>query len=124
MDQPSGSAGRILVVDDQTVLRRKLELAVRALGYDAVGVAGGAEALERCRGERFDLILLDILMPEMDGFEVLARLKADPRRRDIPVVVTSCDQDVGRDLEALRASFVPKPVEPDKLLEKISQVLH
>jgi class 3 adenylate cyclase len=115
--------GGILVVDDQGLNRKKMRLAVEALGYAAQSVGSGAEAIERCRREPFDLILLDILMPEMDGFEVLAALKADPKRRDIPVIViSSLDDDMAsvvRAIELGAEDFLPKAFDPVLLRARV-----
>ena len=80
---------RVLVVDDQRVHRDKLVHAVRALGHDAESVDGGARALARLAERPFDLVLLDILMPDMDGFEVMNVMRRDRRLTEIPVIVVS-----------------------------------
>src|SRR3989442_950309 len=81
--------GRVLVVDDQAPLRDVLCRRLERLGHEAVGVESGERALEWLAGTAADLVLLDVVMPGMNGLEVLARLKADVRLRDMPVLVVS-----------------------------------
>lgn len=118
--------GRILVVDDNAANR---DLLVRRLTRDGhrVGVAsGGAEALDTVRREDFDVILLDILMPGMSGYDVLSTLKADPRTRDIPVIMISGLDEVAsivRCIEAGAADYLPKPFEPALLRARLRSSL-
>ena len=79
----------ILVVDDNSTNRLKLRMAVRALGYKVRAAENGAVALEALRETRYDAVLLDIMMPEVDGFDVLRAMKGDENLRDIPVIVIS-----------------------------------
>jgi class 3 adenylate cyclase len=81
--------GRLLVVDDNKEGRELLQALLEQLGHSAAGAASGQEALERLGREPFDLVLLDVMMPEMDGFAVLERLKADDSLRHIPVLMVS-----------------------------------
>ena len=78
-----------LVVDDNRLNRLKLSRGLEQQGHQVCLAENGLQALEMLAEESFDLVLLDILMPEMDGHEVLARMKADNRWRDIPVIVIS-----------------------------------
>ena len=83
------SGARLLVVDDNKVNRLLLIRALELQGHRGVGAENGRVALEMLEREAFDLVLLDIAMPEMDGFQVLERLLANSRLRDLPVIVTS-----------------------------------
>ena len=122
----SGDAvsGRILVVDDQKLARTKLALAVKALGHDALVASSGKQALALLESSAVDLILLDILMPEQNGIEVLSILKAHPHYRNIPVVVISgLDDDTALAIEAIRLGaedFLPKTFEPVLLRARIN----
>ena len=88
---------RILVVDDVPANRRVLEARLTAEYFDVVSAASGAEALSICERAECDLVLLDVMMPDMDGFEVCRRLKSDPVTQHIPVVmVTALDQASGK----------------------------
>lgn len=82
-------AARILIVDDQLTHQRKMQHAVQALGYTAETADSGPKALSQLKQRRFDLVLLDILMPDMDGYEVMQFMQRDPHLADIPVIVVS-----------------------------------
>src|SRR5262249_499566 len=104
-------AGRILVVDDTRTSRLKLAGAATALGHQCHSVASGAEALGYMRGHSVDAVLLDIVMPEMDGFEVLKAMKGDPALKDIPVIVISSLDDTESAVKAIELGaedFLPK----------------
>ncbi|MDX8525781.1 response regulator [Mesorhizobium sp. MSK_1335] len=109
------SPGRILVVDDSQTIRIKLKKSVEVLGHQAEAVESGRAALDRLATESYDVILLDIIMPEMDGFEVLKTLKASPRTRDVPVIVISALDDemssVVKAIELGAEDFLPKDFE-------------
>jgi DNA-binding response OmpR family regulator len=80
-------AQKILAVDDEANVVRLLQIRLGALGYEVVTAADGEAALRRVADEKPDLVLLDVMMPKMDGFEVLRRLKADPETERIPVIM-------------------------------------
>src|SRR6266481_2542932 len=82
-------SARLLIVDDNKVNRLLLSRSVELLGHRIALAENGRIALDKLRKEPFDLLLLDIEMPELDGFAVLERLKADPQLREMPVIVTS-----------------------------------
>jgi serine phosphatase RsbU (regulator of sigma subunit) len=113
---------KILIVDDEPFNIDCLEQELQYLGYDSVSAANGRAALRRVEVEAPDLILLDIVMPEMDGFEVLSRLKANERTRDIPVIVISVLDDMGSVVECIERGaeeYLPKPFEPVLLHARI-----
>lgn len=122
----SDISGRILVVDDNDSNR---DLVARRLARDGHAVetaGGGAEALSLLEDRDFDLILLDILMPDMSGYEVLARLKADPAMHEIPVIMISALDEVDsivRCIEAGAVDYMPKPFEPALLRARIRACL-
>lgn len=116
----------VLVVDDMSTLRFMLSQHVKQLGHEVSGAANGREALERLRAEPFDLVLLDVLMPEMDGHAVLEELKRDPALRDIPVIVVSGVDEldsVVRCIERGAEDFLHKPVNPVLLRARINASL-
>lgn len=92
------SRERILIIDDQKVFRKKLELAVTTLGYEASTAENGQLGLDRLQNENFDLLILDIVMPGMDGFEVMLFMKKDPKLREIPIIVISA---LGGEMDAV-----------------------
>lgn len=106
------SPGHILVIDDNRISRQKIGLAVKALGYDWTGAESGRQGLDLLERQRFDLILLDIVMPEMDGFEVLAQLRTKGPQLETPVLVISgLDEDmdsVARAIQMGAEDFLPK----------------
>ncbi|MFK7744633.1 MAG: adenylate/guanylate cyclase domain-containing protein [Roseobacter sp.] len=122
---PEG-ATKILITDDNKVNRLLLSRSVEMLGYSAQSAENGRIAMDRLRQERFDLLLLDIEMPEMDGFEVLEALKADPALRDLPVIVTSSVEGVAnvvRCIELGAEDYLAKPVQQVLLKARLSSSL-
>jgi two-component system, cell cycle response regulator len=106
------SSGSLLVVDDNSMNRIMLSRYITKLGYKASLAENGRQALEKLQSEPFDLILLDVEMPEMDGYEVLEHLKAHPRLRDIPVIMISAVEEldsVVRCIELGAQDYLPKP---------------
>jgi DNA-binding response OmpR family regulator/drug/metabolite transporter (DMT)-like permease len=104
-------AVRVLVVDDDSLARRKLSLAVRALGHEAEPASSGAEALERLRAPGIDIVLLDIEMPDMNGFDVLQARRAAPAEQRVPVIVVSSldvPEEIARAIELGAVDFLPK----------------
>lgn len=112
---PTGTQAAILVVDDSAPMRDLIVLTLQRLGYQNITAAqDGAEALRLLRNLEFDLVILDIEMPQVDGYQVLTALKNDPDRRHLPVIVTSgLDQHeaVVKCLELGAEDFLPKPVD-------------
>src|SRR5689334_5084483 len=116
----------VLVVDDNPVNRLMISRYVGRLGCTVVPVEDGSRALETARAGAFDLILLDILMPGMDGFAVLSALKADPALRVAPVIVISALDDVAdvaRCLELGADDYMPKPFTPILLRARLAAAL-
>ena len=119
-------AGRVLVVDDHATDRLKMSLAIKRLGHQVEAASGGQEALEILGEGAFDLVLLDLLMPEMDGFQVLEAIEANPGLRDVPVVVVSSldDQDsIDRAMALGARGHMPKSFVPDQLAERLADCL-
>lgn len=117
---------KILIVDDEPFNVDYLEQELDELDYATVSASNGQEALEKVASEFPDLVLLDIMMPVMDGFEVLTRLKANPGTRDIPVIVISANSDlksVVRGIQLGAEDYLPKPFEPALLKARISSSL-
>jgi two-component system OmpR family response regulator len=117
---------KILVVDDEDDIRRFLELVLREKGYEIETASGGEEGLATARSFRPDLVLLDIMMPGLDGWQVLERLKADPATSDIPVAILSArtetkDPAHWRDKGAV--AYVTKPFSLQTLFAKLQEIL-
>ncbi len=118
--------GHILVVDDLRTNRLKLCLGLKQQGHTLKEAGNGREALEMLRAERFDLVLLDILMPEMDGYEVLRAMKEDSVLRNVPVIVISAQDElesVVRGIELGAEDYLPKSFEPVLLKARIEASL-
>src|SRR5512141_1821503 len=117
---------RILIVDDEPFNIVYLEQELEDADYETARAGSGQEALDIVASQPPDLILLDIMMPGMDGFEVLSRLKAEAATRDIPVVVISASKDlqsVVRGIQLGAEDYLPKPFEPVLLHARISSSL-
>ncbi|MDJ0756850.1 MAG: response regulator [Ardenticatenaceae bacterium] len=116
-------AGHILVVDDDKTNRLILELGLKKQGHQVTTAANGRQALEMIRSRPIDLVLLDIVMPEIDGFAVLTQLKSHPRLKDIPVIVISAVEEmesVVKCIEMGAEDHLPKPFDPIFLRARIN----
>jgi two-component system cell cycle response regulator len=116
----------VLVVDDNAQNRELLEAFLAALGCRVVLASGGEEALRVCREAAPDLLLLDIMMPRMSGYQVCQQLRADAATSDIPIlVVTALGEvnDVERAREAGADALLTKPVGREELLERATAML-
>ena len=119
-------ARKILVVDDEPHLVEILANRLRANHYEVSTAVKGQEGLVKARQEKPDLILLDILMVDMDGYQVLRQLKESPETKTIPVMmltVKKWSEDIQKAVNSGAVDYVVKPFEPRTLLEKIHQVL-
>ncbi len=126
MAESRNGAARLLVVDDNKVNRLLLTRSLELQGHSAASAENGRVGLEMLRREAFDLLLLDIEMPEMDGFQVLEELFRDPQLRDLPVIVTSSLDGVDsvvRCIELGAVDYLPKPVNPVLLKARIDASL-
>lgn len=123
--QPMPNA-RILAVDDDPMNRDMISRRLEKLGYEVTDAGTGREALQKLKDGNFDLVLLDILMPDLDGFQTLEFIKADPRLRHIPVIMLTALDDVAstvRCIEAGAEDYVPKPFNPTVLRARITASL-
>jgi len=118
--------GKILVVDDEVNITQILEFSIGAEGYEVLTASNGEEAIDRARREQPDLIILDIMMPRIDGYEACRILKTNPLTRNIPVVLlTAKGRDIDRRLgyEVGATDYIVKPFSPNKLIERIQELL-
>ena len=119
-------SARLLIVDDNKVNRLLLSRSVELLGHRIALAENGRVALDKLRKEPFDLLLLDIEMPELDGFAVLEQLKADLKLRDVPVIVTSSIEgldNIIRCIELGAEDYLSKPVNQVLLKARIGAIL-
>lgn len=117
---------KILIVDDEPFNVDYLEQELEGLNCEIISANNGQDALEKVRVTAPDLVLLDIMMPVMDGYEVLSQLKAEASTRDIPVVIISASNDlksVVRGIQMGAEDYLPKPFEPTLLLARVSSSL-
>jgi CheY-like chemotaxis protein len=119
-------AARILVVDDEPSIVKLVKTTLEARGYDIAVAYDGQEALVQSKLHKPDLILLDIMMPRMDGTEVRKRLLADPATKDIPVIHLSAVGDFDKQRQALNegaTDYIVKPFTPSDLAERVDNTL-
>jgi CheY-like chemotaxis protein len=114
---------RILVVDDDPNIRELLSQEFTDAGHAVVTAANGREALAVVRRERPDLVVLDVMMPEMNGFDVAAVLKNDPATAQIPIVVLSIVQDRERGVRIGVDRYLTKPIDTDLLFREVGALL-
>src|SRR5438105_6396089 len=126
--KPVGNGGKsrvVLVVDDEASTRELVTTALKLEGYETMSAADGVMALEILSRCRFDAIVLDTVMPRVDGLTVLRTLRSDPETADTPVLVLSGLTDIGhleRAVEAGASGYVTKPFELRALLEQIERL--
>jgi sigma-B regulation protein RsbU (phosphoserine phosphatase) len=118
--------GSLLVVDDDEINRDLLARRLRRHGYTVSLAANGLEALKLVRGQPFDLVLLDMIMPGIDGYQVLAKMKSDTTLRNLPVIMISAldqEQGVARCIEMGAEDYLSKPINPVFLRARIGACL-
>lgn len=124
------SGKNILLVDDDADFVEAVKLILESKSYDVTAAYDGQEGLEKVKTEDPSLIILDVMMPEMDGYEVCASLKADPKYRHIPILLltgvgeaiptSKYTREMGMRIEA--DDYIPKPVEPIELVERVENL--
>ena len=117
---------RVLIVDDDALLCNLLKMALRCAGYDTHEVYSGQDALDYLREQGVDLILLDVMMADLNGIDVMRVLQADEKLSAIPVMVLtarvdSASQKIGMDAGAVE--YLTKPITPEALTERVQAVL-
>jgi DNA-binding response OmpR family regulator len=112
---------RVLVVDDEPGIGNFLRIKLSLAGYDIITTTSGAEAIEIVRAEKFDVILLDVLMPDVTGLDVLDRVRTFSH---VPIIIFTGRPDIAEFASKLGANdYIAKPFDPDLLVEKIKSVL-
>lgn len=120
------AAKRILICDDDPVILRLLEVNLELEGYDVVSADNGERAIEVALENTPDLIILDIMMPRLDGYETCARLKQEDGTKDIPVVFLSAkaqQSDIDKGKAFGVADYLTKPFDPNDLIEMVERLL-
>lgn len=120
-----GASRRVLVVDDNKVIRQLIRVNLELEGIEVVTAADGAECLEVVHQVRPDLVTLDVAMPRLDGLRTAARLRSDPRTRELPLaIVSACSQyEVENGLQVGVDAFLAKPFEPSELVRIVGQLI-
>ncbi len=117
---------KTLIVDDEKLILISTRIVLESVGFEIVTAASGEEALVTARAAKPGLILLDIMMPGIDGWETLSRLKEDPELKEIPVIIfTAREHSRGRQLarEMGAVDYFQKPFEPDELIDIVEEYL-
>lgn len=126
MQQPAtGQKKRILVVDDERHIVRLVQVNLERQGYEVVTAYDGVECLEKAKADKPDLIVLDIMMPRMDGFEALQRLKTDSETNHIPVIMLTAraqDRDVLQGYQYGADLYLTKPFSPLELISLVKRI--
>jgi len=117
---------RLLVVDDDENILNLEKTILEQKGFEVTGAAGGAEALKLLAEKDFDLVLLDVMMPEVDGFTVCRKIKEDPRLKDIPVIFLTArggGEALAEGFESGAVMYINKPFTANKLLTIVNTML-
>jgi len=118
---------RLAYIEDEAEMIDLVRLILGRQGYTVIGANGGREGLDLIRNELPDLVLLDLMMPDMDGWEVYHQIKSEDLTRDIPVIVITAkalniDKVLGLSIAKVE-DYIAKPFSPQELLERVEQVL-
>lgn len=116
---------RVLVVDDSEVLRKIVGFNLSKEGFTVEEAKDGVEALEKMKSQKPDLVILDIMMPNLNGFEVLKRMRSDPEISNVPVIILTAkggENDAKTALQYGANGFLTKPFSPLKLIEEVRRV--
>ncbi|MBS3899085.1 MAG: response regulator [Dethiobacter sp.] len=117
---------KILLVEDEKNIVLGVTICLRSAGLDVAVAEDGADALRKLETDKPDLVLLDLVMPKLNGLDALQAMKANETTRDIPVIVLSAraqEEDIQRAMELGAADYMAKPFRPEELLAVIRQVL-
>jgi DNA-binding response OmpR family regulator len=117
---------KVLIAEDSPTIRRLVATRLAADGYEVLEAADGAEAVEMALRERPDLLVLDKVMPKLDGFEVVRAVREDPRTRSAPIVMLTertNEEDVLGGLDLGVEEYIPKPFNPHELSARIRRLL-
>lgn len=117
---------RILLVDDEPHIVELVKFRLELSGYEVIAAHNGMEALEKAQNDRPDLILLDVMMPGMDGYEVATKLKENRHTRRIPIIMLTAkaeEEDIKEAIRVGAVDYIVKPFDPFAILKKISKIL-
>ena len=121
-----GEKKKILVVEDEPNIIKLISFILKSSGYDVIEAEIGAAGLKKAKAEKPDMIILDVMMPKMDGFEVARKLKADPATANIPILMLSSKaqfEDKMKGIDSGAMDYVTKPFDKQELLDKVKECL-
>jgi DNA-binding response OmpR family regulator len=120
-------AKKILLIDDDVKILKLVEIRLKAYGFEVVSAASGTQGLEKAKSEGPDVILLDIMMPDMDGYEVMEKLKKDEDTKAIPVIMLTAKREIDDIVKSMSGygavGYISKPFSAPELLKKINNAL-
>jgi DNA-binding response OmpR family regulator len=117
---------RIVVADDDVDIRELVEFKLSTLGHDVVAVADGAAAVDACRAQRPDLVVLDVMMPGVSGLDAIRAIRADPSLADLPVILLTAraqESDVETGFDSGADDYITKPFSPRELASRVQALL-
>lgn len=118
---------RILIVEDEESLLKLETILLTVKGYEVIGVPNGHDALDRLAAEQFDLVLLDIMLPDIDGFEVCQKIRRNPATACLPVVMLTAKktaEDLERGVACGASAYLTKPFKSTIIISEIDKLLH
>ncbi len=126
-DQPTQQRRKVVCIEDEPAMIDLVRLILESRGFEVIGAVGGKEGLEMIAQNQPDLVLLDLMMPDMNGWDVYQQMKADERMRHIPVIVVTAkaqniDKVLGLHIARVQ-DYITKPFSPAELLRSIQRVL-
>ena len=116
----------ILVIEDDPDINVLIKITLQSAGHKVISVLRGEDGLKEIHEKKVDAVLLDIIMPEMDGYQVIKILKSKKSTKDIPVIFVSSkteEKDIEKGLSLNAAGYIKKPFDPEKLSEEVEQFL-
>lgn len=126
MSEDTAKKKRILLVEDEERIRKVISIIIRGEDIEIDEAGDGKEALEKIFSRDFDLIILDLMIPEIDGFGVLEKIRENERTVDLPVIIVSArssDKDILEGLKGGANYYIPKPFEPQELVSSLELIL-
>lgn len=117
---------RILIAEDERDIRDLITFTLQYAGYEVLAVSNGEEAVKMAQQETPDLVLMDVRMPRMTGYEACAAMKADPKLKDVPVIFLSAkgqDAEIQTGLQSGAEEYLLKPFAPDQLIKRIQTIM-
>lgn len=118
---------KVLVADDEPTIRRLVSRTLTGKGFEVVEAADGEEALMKVTTDKPDVVILDVMMPKLDGWEVRDAMRRDPNLKEIPIIILSAVgefEDQLRGLESGAEDYITKPFAPEELVEAVTSILN